>query len=105
MPDLHNRSSSNEDHSDCEDENVSPIVPLASTATKKKTTVSTRDDLNIIASPSSSPTSSPRIAARKPTKHVTRPITRKNAQDDDGSTSEEEDGYVAMALPVITSFI
>ncbi|CAF2519877.1 unnamed protein product [Rotaria sp. Silwood2] len=105
MPDLHNLSNDNEDQSAGEDENVSPSVPSAATVTKKKTAVSTRNDVPVMASNSPSPVSSPpRIAARKSMKKPSKVITRKRVEDDDENTSEEEDGYVAMALPVTVCF-
>ncbi|CAF3200281.1 unnamed protein product [Rotaria sp. Silwood2] len=66
MPDLHNLSKDNEDQSAGEDENVSPSVPSAATITKKKTAVSTRNDVPVTVSNAPSPVSSPpRIAALK----------------------------------------
>ncbi|CAF1526340.1 unnamed protein product, partial [Didymodactylos carnosus] len=100
LPDLHNLSNDNEDQSAGEEENIPPSEPSVATLTKKKTAVSTRDDLPIMASRSPSPASSPpRATVSKSLRNPPKATVRKKIEDDDENTSEEEDGYVAMALP------
>ena len=103
MPDLPDPSNDNEDQSLSGDENALTSSPPSAKVTSKKTTVSIDEDLSDMASHSPLPASSlPRIAAPKLTEKLPKASARKRIEDNEENTSDEDDGYVATALPVST---